>query len=93
MRKCTLEATTQELLSHIEALELVHSSDLLFTLDSSIFKRLILMLNALDLAFDFLFPGLTEVNLPLLVMVLELSDFFEFILFFDLEEGLLDRLC
>ena len=43
--ECALEAAVQELLTDVQALELVHGPDLLLTLDSCVLERLVLLLD------------------------------------------------
>jgi hypothetical protein len=70
----------------------MHGLDLLLALGSGIFEGLVLVLDALNLAFHFLLPVVPQVDLTLLVVSLELADFLEFGFFLHFEEGLFDRL-
>ena len=82
-------AALEELLRDVQALQLVHGLDLLLALGAGVVESLILLLDEVDLAFDFLLPLVLIVLLALLVFLLELSDFLQLGLFFDLENGLL----
>ena len=82
-------AALEELLRDVQALQLVHGLDLLLALGTGVVKSLILLLDEVDLALDFLLPLVLVVLLALLVFLLELSDLLQFGLLFDLEDGLL----
>ena len=70
----------------------MHSLYLLVALGTRNRQRLVFLLDQRDLTVDFLFPLGVIVLLPLLVLLFELADLLQLSLFFDLEDGLLDRL-
>ena len=82
-------AALEELLGDVQALQFVHSLDLLLALGTGVIESLILLLDEVNLAFDFLLPLIMVVLLALLVLLLELSDLLQLGLLFDLEDGLL----
>ena len=71
----------------------MHGLDLLFALGSGVVQSLILLLDEVDLALDFLLPLILVVLLPFLVFLLEFSDFLQLRFFFDLQDGLLNGFC
>ena len=79
-----VEAALEEVLGHLQALQLMHGLDLLFAFGASDVEGLVLLLDAGDFAFHFLYPLVVGLLLTLVVLRLELSDFFEFGFFFDL---------
>ena len=70
----------------------MHGLDLLLTLGTCVVEGLVLLLDQRDLALDFLLPLVVIVFLSLLVLGLEFSDFLQFSLFLDFENGLLASL-
>ena len=84
-------ASSEELLRNVEALQLVHSLDLLLTLGARIVQSLVLLLDERDLALDLLIPLSVRVLLSLLVLLFEFADLLKLSLFFNLEDGLLGR--
>ena len=84
-------ASSEELLRNVEALQLVHSLDLLLTLGARIVQSLVLLLDERDLALDLLIPLSVRVLLSLLVLLFEFADLLKLSLFFNLKDGLLGR--
>ena len=85
-----LEIGSQETLCNIEALELGNSIQLLFSLLSSIFKRLILLLDPLYFSLNLLLP-LSLLSLPLLMVTLLILPYLiQLVLLLDLESRLLE---
>ena len=70
----------------------MHCFDLLLTLGTSVVQSLVLLLDKRDLAFDLLVPLGVGVLLTFLVLLFELANFLELSLFFNLQNGLLNRL-
>lgn len=80
------------MLGHLEALQLVHGLNLLFTLSSGDVERLVLLLDAADFALDLLNPVLVGLLLAFVVFTFEFADFLQFSFLFYLKERLFDRL-
>lgn len=80
------------MLGHLEALELVHGLDLLLTLSSSDVECLVLLLDAAHFTLNFLNPVFVGLLLALMVLAFEFADFFQFCLFLDFKQSLLNRL-
>jgi len=70
----------------------VHSLHLLFTLSSGDVKSLVLLLDARDFAFDFLYPVFMSLLLSFMVFTFEFANFFQFSFFFNFKKGLFNRL-
>ena len=85
------EASLQESLGDVQALQLVHGFDLLLAFGAGIVESLILLLDERDLTLDLLVPLSMIVLLSLLVLLFELSDFLQLSLLFNLQDGLLNR--
>ncbi len=66
----------------------MHRLNLLFTFGSRNVQGLVLLLDAGHFAFDFLHPLVVGLLLTLMVLALELTNFFEFCFFFDLQKSL-----
>lgn len=71
----------------------MHRLYLLLTLGRCILKRLVLVLNALDLALDLFLPVTAQRLLPPCVVVLVGADLCQFSLLFDFQKRLLGGLC
>jgi len=84
-----VEGTLQEVLRHLEALQLVHGLHLLLALGASDVQRLVLLLDAGDFMFHFLHPLVVSLLLTLVILTLELPDLLQLRLFLDLEQRLL----
>ena len=80
------------MLGHLEALELVHSLDLLLTLGSSDVESLVLLLDAAHLTLNFLNPVFMGLLLALVVLTFEFADLFQFCFFLNFKQSLLNRL-
>jgi len=87
-----LEVISQEVFGNVEALKLVHGLDLLLALHASVIESLVLLLDALDLFLDLHLPLAVLELATFMVLVLELTNFFELLLLFDLESSLIDGL-
>jgi hypothetical protein len=77
VRQCTLESALEELFCHVKRLQLMHGLNLLFALGFCGLERLVLVLYSLDFTFDLLLPAIFQVDLSLVVVGLEFSDFLE----------------
>ena len=86
------EICAQEVFSNIEALELIHGFELLLSLASSDVKVLVLDLDSLDLFLDFTLPFLVIISLSLVILIFELTNLFNFMLFFNFKNSLVDTL-
>jgi len=84
------EASRQEFLRDVKALELVHGLNLLLALGACVIQSLVLLLDEVDLTFDFLLPLLVIVFLALLVLLFEFADLLELSLFLHFKNGLLN---
>lgn len=71
-------------------MELVHGLNLLLALSACVIQSLVLLLDEIDLTFDFLLPLLVIVFLALLVLLFEFADLLELSLFLDFKNGLLN---
>lgn len=87
-----VKTALEEVLGHLEALQLVHGLNLLFTLSSGDVERLVLLLDAADFALDLLNPVLVGLLLAFVVFTFEFADFLQFSFLFYLKERLFDRL-
>ena len=63
-----VKAALKEVLGHLEALQLVHGLNLLFTLSSGDVERLVLLLNAAHFALHLLNPLVVSLLLALMVL-------------------------
>ena len=84
------EIISQEVFSEVEALELLHGLILLLSLNSSIFKSLVLLFDSSNFLFDFALP-LRVFNLSsFVVLKLKFPNCFKFMFLLHFETGLLD---
>lgn len=68
----------------------MHGLNLLLALSACVIQSLVLLLDEIDLTFDFLLPLLVIVFLALLVLLFEFADLLELSLFLDFKNGLLN---
>jgi hypothetical protein len=87
------EICAQEVFSNIEALKLVHGLKLLFSLASCDIKVLVLDLNSLNFFLDFALPFLVIISLSLVILIFELTNLFNFMLFLNFKNSLVDTLA
>jgi len=87
------EICAQEVFSNIEALKLVHGLKLLFSLASSDIKVLVLDLNSLNFFLDLTLPFLVIISLSLVILIFELTNLFNFMLFLNFKNSLVDTLA
>ena len=87
-----VEGAIEEVLRHLQALKLVHGLHLLFALGARDVERLVLLLDARDFTFHFLYPLVVGLLLALVILALELPDLFQLLLFLDFEQCLLNGL-
>lgn len=87
-----LEVLTEEVLSDIHTLKLLHGVELLLSLLPSVIKCLVLLLDPGNLSFDLLLP-ISVLQLPsLVVLIFELPDLLKLVLLLDLKDSLLHGL-
>ena len=67
----------------------MHGLDLLLAFGARLIQRLVLHLDAGDFALHFLVPLSMSIFLALLILLLELANFLQLSLLFDLEDSLL----
>jgi hypothetical protein len=82
------ECILQNPFCNCQTLKLLHCDDLLTTFSSSLIKSLILLLNSLDLTFYFFLPIFLFYLDPLVTILFEFTNFFNFSLFFHFQKSL-----